>query len=176
MKKKFMLYSLLLAVVFVAGCGSQKIRPEAQVDKTPIYMGNYVPFKKGLFVRQAVRKECGLDKKLATQINDYATNYYLNMVKGGKAKKSERVLKVEIVRVDGAGGGAWSGAKMVTIEGKLMNKGKIVGTFRGRRSSGGGAFAGFKGTCSILGRCVKALGKDVALWLQKPVMGATIGE
>jgi len=37
-------------------------------------------------------------------------------------------------------------------------------------------FAGFKGTCSIMGRCVKALGRDVAEWLQSPSKGAVLGD
>ncbi len=174
--KKFILYGFLVVVVAAAGCKSQNIRPAAKVDQTPVYMSNHVAFKKDLIVRNAVRKECDLGGKLATFINDYSREYHLNMVMGGKAKKSARVLKVEIINVHGSGGGAWSGAKSVAIEGKLLDNGKVIGTFRGQRSSGGGAFAGFKGTCSILGRTVKALGSDVGLWLQNPVMGATIGE
>ncbi len=176
MKKKFVLYGVLLVIVAAAGCKSQQIRPAAQVDQTPVHMSSYIPFKKGLFVRDAVRKECDLGGKLATHINNYARQYHVNMMKGGKAKTSARVLKVEIINVHGSGGGAWSGAKSVAIEGKLLENGKVIGTFRGQRSSGGGAFGGFKGTCSILGRTVKALGSDVGLWLQHPVMGASIGE
>ncbi len=174
--KKFILYGILVGVVAAAGCKSQNIRPATQVDKTPVYMGQHVPFKKGMIVRDAVRKECDLGGKLATHINNYGRQYHLNMVKAGKAKKSARILKVEIINVHGSGGGAWSGAKSVAIEGKLLDNGKVIGTFRGQRSSGGGAFAGFKGTCSILGRTVKALGSDVGLWLQNPIMGASIGE
>ena len=35
------------------------------------------------------------------------------------------------------------------------------------RDSGGGFGAGFKGSCSVLGRCSKALAKDIAGWLSK---------
>ena len=38
------------------------------------------------------------------------------------------------------------------------------------------AFATFKGTCSILGRCVKALGRDVSEWLQHPSERAVLGD
>ncbi|NQV86958.1 MAG: hypothetical protein HQ492_07775 [Woeseiaceae bacterium] len=34
---------------------------------------------------------------------------------------------------------------------------------------------GAKGTCSILGRCVKTLGSDIATWLQNPTMNAMPG-
>lgn len=176
MKKKFVLYGLLLVVVVAAGCRSQRIRPAELVDKTPVYISDFVPFKKGIFVRDAIRQECKLGEKLSTFINNYGKKYHLNMVKGGKRDKSARLLKVAISNVQGFGGGAWSGAKVVMIEGELLKNGEVIATFRGRRSTGGGAFAAFKGTCSLLGRTVKALGSDVALWLQNPVMGAHIGE
>ena len=41
--------------------------------------------------------------------------------------------------------------------------------------AGGGAFGGYKGTCSILGRCIKTLGSDIAKWLANPTMDAKLG-
>ena len=41
---------------------------------------------------------------------------------------------------------------------------------------GGGAFGAFKGTCSIIGRCTKALGQDIATWLTAPTQNAEIGD
>jgi hypothetical protein len=86
------------------------------------------------------------------------------------------VLTIEIVNVHGTGGGAYSGAKSVVIEGTLQENGKVIGTFEGSRYSGGGFWGGFKGTCSILGRCVKALGNDVAIWMENPYKGAKLGD
>ncbi len=40
----------------------------------------------------------------------------------------------------------------------------------------GGLFAGFKGSCSVLGRTVKAIGKDIAEWLVNPVLDADLGD
>ena len=40
----------------------------------------------------------------------------------------------------------------------------------------GGAFAGYKGSCSVLGRTVKAMGKDVAQWLKAPTDEAALGD
>lgn len=177
--KKFILYGFLLVIVAAAGCGGQRIRPAADVDTTPIYMGKQIPFKHGISVRQAVRRECHLEDKLASFIHHNAGAYHLNIVQGdnhGKSDSSGRILNIEIIAVRGAGGGAWSGAKMVAIEGSLKDHGKVIANFVGSRSSGGGAFGAYKGTCSILGRTIKALGQDVASWLQHPVMGASIGE
>ena len=87
------------------------------------------------------------------------------------------VLKVKIVEVMGGSGGAWSGGKFVSISGTLQKNGKILGDFKARRISGGGVFGGYKGTCSIMGRCVRTLGKDVAEWLQHhPAKNDVLGD
>ena len=57
--------------------------------------------------------------------------------------------------------------KSVTIEAILYEDGVEIDHYRGSRDSGGGFGAGFKGSCSVLGRCVKTLGKDVANWYNK---------
>jgi hypothetical protein len=40
----------------------------------------------------------------------------------------------------------------------------------------GGAFAGYKGSCSVLGRTIKAIGKDVAEWMKAPSKDAQLGD
>jgi hypothetical protein len=60
------------------------------------------------------------------------------------------------------------------VKGSLSQKGKILGDFKARRYSGGGMFGGYKGTCAILRRCVKTLGKDVAEWLAQPTSQAVL--
>lgn len=128
-------------------------------------------------VRQAVKNECQLPEKLSGFIRDYAEDQYANIETGlGAAPKNAQILKVEIIDTSGAGGGAWSGGKMVMIKGSLSQNGKALGDFKGRRFSGGGMWGQYKGTCAILGRCVKALGKDVANWLSDPDNGAVLGD
>ena len=53
------------------------------------------------------------------------------------------------------------------MRGRLLDDGKEGAQFSGSRSSMGGAFAGFKGSCSVLGRCLEALSKDMAVWLRQ---------
>jgi hypothetical protein len=57
----------------------------------------------------------------------------------------------------------------------LTKNGKKLGDFKARRYSGGGMFGGYKGTCAILGRCVRTLGSDVAKWLSHPKSKAMLG-
>ncbi len=66
--------------------------------------------------------------------------------------------------------------KFTRVDGTLYESGRAVASFKGRRNSMGGAFGGFKGPCSVLGRTVKVLGQDIATWLKRPVDGARLGD
>jgi len=85
---------------------------------------------------------------------------------------------LEVVISDAiSGGNAFIGhRKYVAVEGTLYEDGKKVASFTGGRYSGGGALGGYKGSCSVLGRCTKALGKDIAGWLKNPEDGASLGD
>ena len=86
-----------------------------------------------------------------------------------------RVLLVQISNAV-SGGNAFIGhRKQVDVRGRLLEDGKEVATFTGVRSSMGGAFGGFKGSCAVLGRCLETLSKDIATWMKNPV-NARIGE
>jgi hypothetical protein len=67
-------------------------------------------------------------------------------------------------------------SKYSRISGALYQDGDRVAGFRAVRASMGGAFAGYKGSCSVLGRTMKALGKDIAQWLTNPDDGAELGD
>jgi hypothetical protein len=63
----------------------------------------------------------------------------------------------------------------MTVEGVLRDNGREIGSFTAIRYSGGGVFGGYKGTCAIVGRCAKTLGKDIANWLENPQKGSKLG-
>lgn len=141
-----------------------------------LYLPSEAGYAKDALIPRAVEAECALPQKLIQFTREYARGDFDALETAGKAPSKGRFLKLEITHVEGAGGGAWSGAKSVTIRGSLQVDGKPGASFAARRISGGGAFGGFKGTCAILGRDVKALGKDVADWLRSPVDGARLGD
>ena len=136
------------------------------------------PYTKGLNVPEAVRTECALEQKVPQYVEEYAKKGFDKVVLADtvSAKTAGKVLSMKITDITGTGGGAWSGPKHVSVEGTLWQDGKVVGTFRASRFSSGGAFGGYKGTCAILGRCIKALGKDVATWAEAPSMNAALGD
>ena len=130
-----------------------------------------VPIAENVDVSQAVRNECQLGEKVSTFLAQFASNVTVS----DDATKG-RYLRMEITEVVATGGGAWSGPKWMTVKGTLLENDKAIASFRAKRYSTGGAFGGFKGTCSIIGRCTKAIAEDIANWLKSPVDGAELGD
>jgi len=132
-----------------------------------------VPFAKSATVREQVREQCKLGEKLASFLAD--SNAEVELVEGAPGSAGT-VLAMEITEVHASGGGAFSGPKWMTVKGTLKKNGRSVSRFRAKRFSTGGAFGAFKGTCSIIGRCTKALGQDIGAWLRDPKDGALLGD
>lgn len=85
------------------------------------------------------------------------TDQDLSMVSGKK-------LFITATHVHAVGGGRFSGPKWITLDGKLMEDGKLLGNFQLRRTTSGGKFGG----CATLEYISKALTKDVLKWLKNP--------
>ena len=134
-----------------------------------------IPFAANAAVPQAVRDQCQLQTKVPEFVAASAGSS-VELVDGAVSRKTGRVLEMEITEVHAPGGGAFSGAKWMTVNGTLYDRGKSIGNFRAKRFSTGGAFGGFKGTCAIIGRCAKAIGTDIAGWLAAPTANANLGD
>jgi hypothetical protein len=130
----------------------------------PLSVPPKVSFDKDVHVPDAVRKECGLE----TKIPEYVKASAAGDGKGGK-------LDMKITGLLATGGGTFTGPKSVTVSGTLRQGGKVTGTFVARRNASAGAFGG-GGTCNMLDRCAKAIGKDIATWLKSPSMDARLGD
>lgn len=137
-----------------------------------------VPFAEGAVIAGAVRRECELGEKLSTYIKEYGhqQGVAVTQVAQPKADADGRVLMLEITD-SMAGGNAFLGHHTyTTVKGTLYQSGERIGSFVGRRNSMGGAFGGFKGNCSVLGRTVKVLGEDIAGWLAHPSKDGQLGD
>jgi hypothetical protein len=136
------------------------------------------PFDTLLSVPDAVKDNCELETKVIDFVASCARDDFdrIALVDSASASTPGKALAVRIIDVTSTGGGAWSGPKHLSIEGTLWQDGKVIGTFTAVRVIGGGAWGAYKGTCSLLERCAKTLGRDVAGWLQSPSMDAKLGD
>lgn len=118
----------------------------------------------------AVRNECAVDMLLGNHAlssmgkNGFATQSATNQEQAGNNK----FVQLTVLSVHGFGGGGWSGSKSMTIRADIKQGPSTLKSTVLSRSSTGGAFSAFKGTCEILGRVTAALGKDVAKWVSLP--------
>lgn len=137
------------------------------------------PFEKGSGATDAVKNECGLETKIPEFVQSFAKKDFdkITMVNSASVGTPGKALSMRITGVSGSKGGTTTGPKNLTIRGTLWQNGKVAGTFTATRfTTGGVSWIGYKGTCSMLGRCAKTLGKDVAGWLKNPTMNAKLGD
>lgn len=153
------------AVLVVALAGSSAYAQTVQLQRP-------VPYAEDNDVSDAIKTEC----KIGEQLADFVKKYSKVPVEFGEGSGTGRVLQLEIVDAVSMGN-AWLGhQKFTKVKGTLLENGTKVASFKARRNSMGGAFAGFKGSCSVLGRTVEAIGEDIGTWLGAPQDGATLGD
>jgi hypothetical protein len=118
-------------------------------------------------ITESVRRDCNVEAKVGGHIFQKVSEKVPGAEALADPRKAgaERLLKLTIVNVVGVGGGAWSGSKSITIRADLEQNSKVHASKTLTRQSGGGAFGGMKGTCSIMERIAVALGSDVAGWV-----------
>lgn len=133
-----------------------------------------VPYAEDNDISDAIKSECRIGDQLADFIKEYANvPVEFTDVPG----TSGRVLQLEITDAVSMGNAFLGHQKYTKVKGTLLDEdGRKVASFKARRNSMGGTFAGFKGSCSVLGRTVKAIGEDIGAWLDAPKDGATLGD
>ena len=129
-------------------------------------------------IAESVKRDCAVETKVGQEVFMRVSERFpgtetapqgSSVISGGKI-----LLKVTIVGVLGAGGGAWSGPKAMTIRADVIQNEKAGPSRTFNRQSTGGAFGGLSGTCAIMDRIAVALGRDVAAWL--PTQLAATGQ
>lgn len=151
----------------------------AVISAQSVTMISHVPYDPESKVRNNIKDECtDLGSKLASFTESFAKKKKIEVSLGESIDTSASGKVLEVYITDAiSGGNGWIGhQKYVAVTGTLYENGKEVASFTGGRYSGGGAFGGYKGSCSVLGRCTKALGKDIANWLANPEDGASLGD
>jgi hypothetical protein len=149
------------------------------VSAQDVSMARVVPYSDEAEVSSKVRSEC---TQLQQQLADYTREFgkaqgiTVNLDSDVSATAAGRVLQLEIVEAVSMGNAFIGHQKYSRVHGTLFEDGQKVGSFKARRNSMGGAFAGYKGSCSVLGRTMKALGEDIAGWLKNPSDQARLGD
>lgn len=144
------------------------VAPALASADADIAMTNKVPYAEGISVAETVLNECEIEARVANALATASPR--LRLVDSVRDVPG-LVLTVQITEVQALPGGFFSGPKAITIYGTLKDSGKTLGSFRAKRfaTSGGG-------TCATLEKVATAIGKDVAVWLEKPTLDAELGD
>ena len=137
-----------------------------------------VTFNEDADIAKAVRDECKLEDELPDAIAAAAKDDGLTVDISADAATTGpgRVLELEIYEAVSDGNAFMGHHKSMGVKGKLYQGGEVIGSFKDRRISMGGAFGQFKGNCSVLTRITNELGKDVGTWLKAPTRNAKLGD
>jgi hypothetical protein len=141
--KKFAFAALLAACAAAHADGVKLLTPVSYAAESSV-----VP---------KVREACKLEERLTADVG--------GQLAGTTDSTQGEVVRVSIVDVMGVGGGGWTGPKAISLRVELLKDGKVQRSTHLTRTTTGGAFGGFKGTCSMLERDSSVLGKDVAKWV-----------
>lgn len=166
-------YTLILIIILSAIAQAQEL-PTLVIEREATYL-------EGLNARATLVDQCRPHKRMPASLF-----YYTKKLKKQYADFSQKlprsgdyhVLSIEIVDLFGLGGGTFSGGKKLVVRGTLKdNHGKLLGSFFASRVSLGNVMLlGMQGTCTILAKVNKKLGKDITKWLREPSVGALLGD
>lgn len=121
---------------------------------------------------EGTKRDCKIEEMLSSRIGPMLAKLYKidkGTVDVGTDPGGDKVLRIQISHVLGAGGGAWSGPKAITIVAELLDGGQVTYYTKINEWTTGGVFGGYMGTCAILERSANALTKDLSEWVQNPV-------
>lgn len=157
---------------------SVQVAKEYAVAPKSVTIGSPIPFKENHRIQSNIIEECTIESQLPFFVNEYGDQFGVDVQIRDSVSKDDSgaVLVMEITDAISQGNAFLGHRKYAEFEGILYNHGEKIASFRAGRYSVGGAFAGFKGSCSVLGRIAKAVGKDIAIWLKKPWKKAVLGD
>ena len=128
-----------------------------------------ISFSSDAKVRESVKEQCKIQTDVPRFIEAYSDRVQLV---DGPLRTNGRVLDLTIIAARAAGWGYLSGGKWVTLEGVLTENGRKIGNFTAKRFTIG--YLNFT-ACGAARRCSKALGKDIAKWLEDPQPDSNLG-
>jgi hypothetical protein len=166
-------FQILVVGLIAAAAGVAVLPMFAAAGNGQVVILSHVPFSENAMVRSDVRAQCQLDSKVPAYIVQAGSG---QIATAPDLPRKGRTLEIEIVDAAEQGNAFTGRAKSLTLSGELREQGKVIGTFRARRSTTGGFLGQYKGNCSFFHRCAKTLGRDVVQWLNNPSMNARLGD
>jgi hypothetical protein len=112
-----------------------------------------------------IKKECAVEMLLENySLSQLGRQGEVQAITNPSEANGGKVFKLTLLSVSGYGGGGWSGPKSLSMRVDVTQDGKTIKSTVLDRSSTGGAWGGFKGTCSIFDRITKVLSQDMGRW------------
>ena len=166
-----------LAVIALGVAGLLVAGGGREAAAAPVVIAAAIPYDEGADIQDKVRLECTeLNAQLSTFVQEFARAKGVEVVVGDPATDTGKVLRMSITNAISQGNAFLGHSKSSSSRGALYEDGRLIASFRATRNSMGGMFAGYKGSCSVLGRTVRAMGEDIGSWLANPVDGAQLGD
>lgn len=169
----------ILGLFLLVGCsGKNELAIVDDLTNKEVKLKSSIPFSEDAFIKAAIKEECDIQKQLADYTKEYSKDNSVNVQFDDNANKenSEYYLDLKIVDAISEGNAFLGHNKRTRVAGDLYKNGNRIASFKGQRHSTGGFGAGFKGSCSVLGRTVQALGEDISVWIKEPRDGSMLGE
>jgi len=173
---------IFVFTMILVGCGSKSINPQGRESgvnlsgKIVYIQGHSARYARNARIANNIKRECKITSQVITFIKESAQKNGVMVKIVNNVPSGAYVLKVEITDAVSQGNAFIGHNKFTAISGRLVKSGSTIGTFRAARRSGGGFFGGYKSSCSVLGRTVKALGQDVGRWIVRPTRGDELGD
>lgn len=143
-----------------------------------MFIGKSAPFlDEGLIARNVI-EECGLPESQMKVLHERAEKSGVSFSENEEAvaARTGKVLVLETTNAISSGNAFLGHRKQVAVRGKLFENGAEIGNFLAIRNSMGGFGAGFKGSCTVLHRCQRAIAEDILEWLKSPTKDARLGD
>jgi len=173
---------LFTASTLVACGGNSNVKTTSQVDMgikiNALNVQQVTGLSKAGNLDQRALNECPLQTQFPTLLKEAATEkgIVVNNVTNLDTKSKGYNLSVEYTHIFNSGNAFIGHNKYTQVHLALYKDGEKISEADAGRRSGGGFAAGFKGSCSVLGRTLEANANDIAFWLSNPVDGARLGD
>lgn len=169
----------IISLILLSGCGSKnELAVVDDLTNKEVKMKSVIPFSEDAIIKAAITEECDIQGDLAKYTKEYSNNNSVKIELDNNATKDNSTYFLDLKIIDAISeGNPFIGHRKTTkISGILYKNGNRIAAFKGLRNSSGGFGAGFKSSCSVLGRTVDSLGKDISIWIKQPRDGSVIGE